>query len=449
MRKQLAAIVVGFAVVVSVSTILSLAQQKQSAPERERIEVEKTLERTPAPDREMRFEIESEMQDPEGPGPGMPGDFVFLSTEMSAGKLVKGAPYSAQAVTESLQILSDGNRIVNKTTAAVYRDSEGRTRREQSLRAIGAVANGDVPRAIFINDPVAGTSYTLDPRTHIARKMPPMNFTFQFRTPAPSGEKVMPPPGAPLPDRIERTESGRIEIERAESGSKAAPEADFVWGWRNHVSKPESLGKQIIEGVEAEGTRSTITIAAGEIGNERPLEIVNERWYSPELQTVVMTRHTDPRFGESSYRLTNIDRSEPARSLFEVPADYTLKSGGPMPGDNMGSIGTSTEYRPMAINGGVLNGRAITLPIPAYPPVARAAHASGNVTVDITIDEDGNVIAARAVSGHPLLQATSVAAARNAKFTPTKVSGQAVKVKGVLVYAFKDNLPPTKDVNNN
>jgi hypothetical protein len=72
-----------------------------------------------------------------------------------------------------------------------------------------------------------------------------------------------------------------------------------------------------------------VTIPAGEIGNERPIQIVDERWYSPELQTVVMTKHSDPRFGETVYRLTNIDRNEPARALFEVPADFTIKDGPP------------------------------------------------------------------------------------------------------------------------
>jgi hypothetical protein len=92
-----------------------------------------------------------------------------------------------------------------------------------------------------------------------------------------------------------------------------------------HESKNEELGKQMVEGVEAEGTRSTFTIPAGEIGNERPINVVTETWYSPELQTVVMRRHTDPRIGETVYRLTNISRSEPSRSLFELPSDYILK----------------------------------------------------------------------------------------------------------------------------
>ena len=88
------------------------------------------------------------------------------------------------------------------------------------------------------------------------------------------------------------------------------------------------------------------------------------------------------------------------------------------------------------ISGGVLNGKAISLPKPAYPPIARAAHASGTVTVQVLIDENGNVVSAKAVSGHPLLQAVAVAAARQARFSPTKLSGQPVKVTGVIQYNF-------------
>jgi protein TonB len=88
------------------------------------------------------------------------------------------------------------------------------------------------------------------------------------------------------------------------------------------------------------------------------------------------------------------------------------------------------------ISGGVLNGKAISLPKPAYPPIARQAHASGTVVVQVTIDENGGVISARAVSGHPLLQAVAVAAARGARFSPTKLSGQPVKVTGVITYNF-------------
>ena len=413
MKNKLAAFGI-LIVVIGSSAVSSVAQDKQPAPDREFIE---------------RGMI---MQGPEGlPAPPPPGDFVFLAAEMSAGgKLVKGAPYSAQAVTESTQVLSDGNRIVNKSTATVYRDSEGRTRREQTLRAIGAFANGgEPPQTIFINDPVAGTSYMLDPRTHIARKMPPMRFKFEFKTPPPA-DKDGAPPGAPPPDRV--------EIERDVIAGRTPPETRFIWGWQNYVARPESLGRQTIEGVEAEGTRSTVTIPAGEIGNERPIEIVNERWYSPELQTVVMTRQSDPRFGEAGYRLTNIDRSEPAKSLFEIPADYTVKVGAVVTVDNSSATSNgNVTYRPSGvITGGVLNGKAISLPTPVYPPIARQARASGIVKVQVTIDEDGNVISAHAVSGHPLLQASAVAAARQAKFSPTKPAGQPVKTQGIVVYTF-------------
>jgi hypothetical protein len=151
--------------------------------------------------------------------------------------------------------------------------------------------------------------------------MTPMKFNVQFKTPMPDGEKQ-----ELFDKKIERIQ---IEQKVASVGvAKIAPEGATVMEWQGTNEKnaqKESLGKQIIEGVEAEGTRTTITIPAGEIGNERPIEIVSERWYSPELQTVVMTRHSDPRFGESSYKLTNISRTEPDRSLFEVPGGYTVK----------------------------------------------------------------------------------------------------------------------------
>jgi hypothetical protein len=282
------------------------------------------------------------MQGPEG-GPPPPPDanFVFIASESFGGKVVKGAPYSGESVTETIQTLSDGNRIVNRMTSSVYRDSEGRTRREQSLKGLGIFANGEEGfQTIFINDPVAGVTFTLDSRSHTAHKSVP--FTFEFskkldkagdvvssiegqkfefkveRGAAATGSMIMTAPvGAPHPD---------LDQLRAEAGGSGT----FVFKTKpgtgtNEVK--EQLGKQIIEGVEAEGTRTTVTIPAGDIGNERPIEIVSERWYSPELQLVVMTRHSDPRFGETIYKLTNINRTEPAKLLFEVPSDYTIKEG--------------------------------------------------------------------------------------------------------------------------
>lgn len=284
------------------------------------------------------------IQGPEG-GPPPPPDanFVFIASESFGGKVVKGAPYSGDAVTETIQTLSDGNRIVNRMTSSVYRDSEGRTRREQSLKGLGIFANGEESfQTIFINDPVAGVTFTLDSRSHTANKSVPFTFEFSKKLDkagavvssiegqrfelkvehgtAAAGSVIMTTPlgaGAPRPD---------LDQLRAESGGAGT----FVFRTKpgaNNNEVKEQLGKQNIEGVEAEGTRTTVTIPAGDIGNERPIEIVSERWYSPELQLVVMTRHSDPRFGETTYKLTNINRTEPAKTLFEVPSDYTIKEG--------------------------------------------------------------------------------------------------------------------------
>jgi hypothetical protein len=285
-------------------------------------------QKQPAPDRPVMIQTGRPGQEPDGP---INNTFVFVASEMGFdGKLVKGSPYSAQAITETTQTLADGNRIVNKTTASVYRDSEGRTRREQTVGPIGALGmSNQLPQTIFISDPVAGVSYVLEPNSHIARKMNPMRFEYKIAPPA--ADKLIGPPdgpppgeGAPPPERIE------LRSVFTREAPPGAPGAGVVMTWQSERDgnvKTESLGKQTIEGVEAEGTRVTATIPAGEIGNERAIEEVSERWYSPELQAVVMTKHSDPRFGETVYRLTNINRSEPAKSLFEVPSDYTIKEG--------------------------------------------------------------------------------------------------------------------------
>jgi hypothetical protein len=287
----------------------------------------------------------------QGPGDGPPpeegirveGDnLIFIATEMSFNdKLVKGAPYSAQAITESVQTLADGNRIVHKNTAQVYRDSEGRTRRDQTLGSIGPyAAAGDPPQTFFINDPVAGVNYILDPRSKIARKLPRMEF--RFKTGSAGADEKMTierkmSEGAPPPQQREPKEGearGFVFTTPAPpppGGPGEPPDIQFFAHSSKAERKIEKLEASNVEGVRAEGSRTTTTIPAGELGNEQPIQIVDERWYSPELQTVVMTRHSDPRFGETTYKLVNIQRTEPAATLFQVPSDYTVKEG-PMMG---------------------------------------------------------------------------------------------------------------------
>jgi len=309
-------------------------------------------------ERKAQVEVFVRQNGPEGLPPKMEmgGDnFVFFATEMSfGGPVVKGSPYSAQAVTESVQTLADGNRIVHKNSAQVYRDAEGRTRRDQTVGAIGPyAAAGDPIQTFFINDPVAGTNYILDPRSKVARKLPRMEWRWRSEEKAGAGSNaatrdrervvkereaetrafVFTAPAAPPPG------VGRHEMPLPPPGEGVHFE---FFGGSKAEAKSEKLDARNIEGVQAEGTRVTTTIPAGDIGNEQPIQIVDERWYSPDLQVVVMTRHSDPRFGETTYRLTNIQRAEPSASLFQVPSDYTVKEGPPAGG------GVRTMRRKMA-----------------------------------------------------------------------------------------------------
>jgi hypothetical protein len=236
------------------------------------------------------------------------GTFGFVAEQLVSGTPVKGAPYSAQAVTETTQTLADGNRIVQKSTSTVYRDSLGRERREETLPAIRSYTpQPDVPQIVSISDPVGGVNYSLNSREHVAIKVP-ANAAF---APAVGDQKVKiimnqggfgPGPGA-----------GAVVTYRANSNTQTTPAI-------------EQLGWKLIEGIQVEGTRTTITIPAGQVGNDRPIDIVDEQWRSPDLQVIVSSRHSDPRIGETAYSLTNISRSEPAASLFQVPPDYTISN---------------------------------------------------------------------------------------------------------------------------
>jgi len=280
----------------------------------------------------------------EKPPPGA-STMSFVSSEFAFdGKPIKGSPYSAEAVTETTQNLGDGNRIVNRSTASLYRDSEGRTRREQTLKSIGGVAAGAQPlQTIMISDPVAGVSYSLDPGSRTAHKSSMGSFTFHRAIAAPGGATAA-TGGATFSHNSGGSETGIARSGGGTGGtvtvlpSTTAPSISWTaqsgggGGYQITTrdgsaenTKKEDLGTQTVEGVPATGTRVTRTIPAGQIGNERPIEIVDERWYSKDLQAFVMTKHSDPRSGETVYRLTDISRTEPAQSLFQVPADYEMK----------------------------------------------------------------------------------------------------------------------------
>ena len=227
------------------------------------------------------------------PGGPMGGRMEILGFgEMHPGAVVSGAPYTAVAVLESKQTLADGNSINRRTQTNIYRDAQGRTRRETTLPAVGPLAASGQPKTfIMIFDPVSSTAYVLHPDTKIAEQLP------------------------------------------SHKGAKRAG-GDFQGKFDAHVQKEiadgslkkEDLGVQAINGISAQGTRYTHTIPAGQMGNEKAIVVTSERWYSPDLQIVVKTTRNDPRFGETSYTITSLQRQEPAATLFAVPADYTVQA---------------------------------------------------------------------------------------------------------------------------
>jgi hypothetical protein len=204
-------------------------------------------------------------------------------------KVVTGEPYSAQLTTEHKEVLADGNQIDRTSTTLVYRDGQGRTYREETLSNIGSYsASGNPPRAIFINDPVAGVAYVLDPGNKTARK-------FSLRSRPSSGP------------------SNTLMFQR---------------GGSDPNSSTTSMGSKTMEGLLVQGTQFTRTIPAGRIGNAQPIQIVTTRWFSSELNVNVRTETSDPSRGHTITTLTNITRAEPDPSLFQLPADYTLQAAG-------------------------------------------------------------------------------------------------------------------------
>lgn len=230
-------------------------------------------------------------------------------------RIVKDAGYSAEVVIESIQTLPDGNRIVKKTTGRVYRDGHGRTRREED----GAAG---LPASVSVSDPVAGISFTLDPEPKIAWKTP-------FKVAGSIAMRIPPPPPPAPADPADLERKRTLDRAMAPTSLPMKSPAVVPLGTPGHYDqKTETLPQRDIEGVTAEGTRITRTIPAGAVGNEQPIVTVSEEWRSPELQILVMTRTSDPRTGDYTYKLLNINRSEPNQSWFEVPADYTVRESG-------------------------------------------------------------------------------------------------------------------------
>jgi hypothetical protein len=225
-------------------------------------------------------------QGPARRGPGG-GDFALMRAEFGiSNKVVQGAPYSAQAVTQFTQTLASGDHIQRTMTASIARDSQGRTRVDRSISGVGALSAtaGAQARAIMIHDVVAGVSYALNPASKTGTSM-----------------------------QIQARAARPAEGHARRAGSTTA-------------AKTEDLGTQVIQGVTVTGKRVTRAIAPGQEGNEKEIDIVTETWYSADLQAVVQSKTSDPRFGETTYQLSGLSRAEPDPALFTT-AGYAITAG--------------------------------------------------------------------------------------------------------------------------
>ena len=250
------------------------------------------------------------------PKAGMIG--MRIDNNMEATPL-KGAPFCATIATEHTQVFADGNRIHTTDNSTLCRDGEGRTRREASLNLLGVAPQKSGTRLTTIVDPVAGFRYLLDSDNKIARRM---------AIPSSAGPTIISANGpgqAGLPAKGER-------VMVYEGLGTAGPDVFFNNGLTKRPGQvsdepaptTENLGDETIDGIHAIGTRVTTTIPSGKMGNEQPIVVISERWYSPELKATVMTKHNDPWAGELKTQFTRVNTAEPEPSLFTVPGDYKI-----------------------------------------------------------------------------------------------------------------------------
>lgn len=305
---------------------------------------------------------------------------AMFGDHFSAAKTVKGAPYTADISTEAKQSLADGNVISRKTTGRVYRDGEGRTRQEtvvngeaKSIQLRDPVGGTAVMLLPGTKKAVRMPSFAWhsdgkelkvlrlgereirveDGKVSIDGKEVPGKIELRI-----AGKEIVVDNGKVTIDgkeaggreggrkivvkRIDEGETGdgtkreevRVHVVRGPEGKEAGLHMPgmpplggpllprFDAALLKSRGATTSLGEKDVEGVRAQGKAVTYTIPAGDIGNRNPIVVTSESWHSPELQVTVYSRQSDPRYGETIYRLTNIRRGEPAPELFKVPEEY-------------------------------------------------------------------------------------------------------------------------------
>ncbi len=276
----------------------------------------------PDPGQQQKHIAEMAMIQPDNePGEGQEAQQkVMLEVVAADAQVVKGKPYTADTSTETVQTLADGNRIAHRTVSKFYRDSDGRTRREQTFGNVDPQHPTPHEVKVFVDDPLNGTAYVLDPGSKTGDKVQRTRKFLDERIGEDEGTRVMFKTLSD-PEADEQSAPGRMMIKFRDE--HAGNLATIVTDEKRDVAR-EDLGTRNIEGVDCTGTRQTITIPASAIGNEKPISIVTETWFAPAIAAVVQSTTDDPRYGKTTYQLTNVQLSEPARSLFEPPANFKV-----------------------------------------------------------------------------------------------------------------------------
>jgi hypothetical protein len=233
-----------------------------------------------------------------------------------SGKIVTGRPFTAEAIVETDQTLVDRSHVGNQQTLSASRDSQGQTYREKLL---APPASGSSAPKAYISDPVAKVNYFLGP-AHVVHKTPMLSLAAQ------AGAATVSTNGASARLSLQRFATGyaggkgpvQIGAQSAQPAQQLAPGAIDT----------KQLGSQVITGFTADGTGTILTIPAGQVGNQNRLVIATEPWYSHDLEATVLAKHSDLRFGASSYQLSSVQQIEPPVTLFQIPSVYTIEEDG-------------------------------------------------------------------------------------------------------------------------
>ena len=289
---------------------------------------------------------------------------------------IPNAPFSATTVMDNTQTLADGTTVTTKTMTTIARDSKGRTHNENRYYLRPSDNGQGLIRDITIFDPIKRIRTTLTPATLQA---------VVFALPPPQSR----PASRAIPSGIPR----------------------------------EDLGLSSIGGLIVHGFRQSRTLPEGADGNDRPITITDEYWYSDELHMNITLKHTDPRHGTQFVALTQLIRDEPDEKMFEVPAEYKVRDDSDAQGAVRVAAGVAAANRTDGME-------------PPYPPLAKAAGIQGSVEFTVLIGKDGAVQNVQLVRGHPLLVNAAKDAVMQWKYRPTYLNGNAVSVIAPVIVAF-------------